>query len=472
VTWTLNNGGASNATGTATSTIDIVAVNNPPTLSNVSNALFTGTGTAVTLAPTAQITDPDNLDLASATVAITGGTFAGDGDVLAATGTASIAVSYTSATETLTLTGNDTLADYQSVVDGVTFDSTSQGSTNAGADPTRTVTWTLNDGSASNATGTAMETVTLSVKAPSAPADFYGNGFSDLLFQNTAGGYGIWQTNGTAVIASGSVGNPNSGSGGSPGPGPGWSEIGTADFNTGANSDILFENTGGTYALWDMNGPSVSNVVTFGNPGAGWSFAGIGDFFGGNNADILFENTTGNYAIWETNGSAVTGVSNVANNPGPGWSVAGIGDFNTGTDNDILFESTAGSYALWDMNGGTVSSVATLGNPGTGWNFEGIGNFDGSGQGDILFQNTGGSYAIWETNGTAVSSVGTLGSPGAGWSFGAIGDYNGDGTSDILFQNSSAGATTYAAWEMNGTTIANVANFGSPGAGWALQHTG
>ena len=49
---------------------------------------------------------------------ITGGAFAGGGDVLAAniSGT-SITASYDSATETLTLTGSDTLAHYQSVLD-------------------------------------------------------------------------------------------------------------------------------------------------------------------------------------------------------------------------------------------------------------------------------------------------------------------------------------------------------------------
>src|SRR5206468_3620668 len=86
------------------------------------NGSFTENGPAVTLSPAVTITDPDSLNLAGATVAITGGTFAGDGDVLAAdtTGT-SITASYDSATETLTLTGADTFAHYQQVLDSVTF---------------------------------------------------------------------------------------------------------------------------------------------------------------------------------------------------------------------------------------------------------------------------------------------------------------------------------------------------------------
>ena len=86
---------------------------------------------------------------AGATVALTG-SFSGDGDVLAATTTGtSITASYNSANETLTLSGSDTLAHYQQVLDSVAFLSGTNG-TNGGANASRTVTWVLNDGSAAN----------------------------------------------------------------------------------------------------------------------------------------------------------------------------------------------------------------------------------------------------------------------------------------------------------------------------------
>jgi hypothetical protein len=293
------------------------------------------------------------------------------------------------------------------------------------------------------------------------PADFYGAGTSDLLFQDASGDYAMWQTNGSTVIGGGNVGSPGSG----------WTEIGTGDFNTGNKSDILFESSSASYALWDMNGTSVTNVATFGNPGAGFSFVDVGNFDGTGNGDILFENTGGDYAMWETNGTAVIGGGNVGS-PGAGWSEVGIGDFNNDGKSDILFESTGGSYAIWDMNGTSVANVVTLGSPGAGWTLEGVGNFYGNGTNDLLFENTAGDYATWETNGNSVIGGANLGSPGAGWSFAAIGDYNGDGVSDILFQNGTGGSPTFAAWEMNAGTVANVATFGTPGAGWALQHTG
>src|SRR5262249_11898409 len=119
----------------------------------------------VTLSPSAAVSDPDSLDLAGATVAITGGTFAGDGDVLLANvaGTA-ITASYNAATERLVLSGADSLAHYQQVLDSVAFVTASDNPDNFGADPTRTVTWQLDDGGASDNLS-AVSTTTVSIAA-------------------------------------------------------------------------------------------------------------------------------------------------------------------------------------------------------------------------------------------------------------------------------------------------------------------
>jgi lipopolysaccharide export system protein LptA len=183
MTWTLDDGSASNATSSVTTTVSITAVNDPPTLAGTANASFTENGAPLALSPAASVTDPDNLDLAGATVAITGGTFAGDGDVLAANiaGTA-ITASYNAATETLVLSGSDTLAHYQSVLDSVTFVTASDNPDDFGADPTRTMTWTLDDGSASNAATSATTTVSITAVndpptlAGTANASFAENG--------------------------------------------------------------------------------------------------------------------------------------------------------------------------------------------------------------------------------------------------------------------------------------------------------
>src|SRR6202007_556948 len=83
VTWTLNDGSASSTA--VTETISVSNVNDPPSLSGIAASVnYTEEGGAVTLAAAAAVSDPDTLKLAGATVAITGGSFAGDADVLAA----------------------------------------------------------------------------------------------------------------------------------------------------------------------------------------------------------------------------------------------------------------------------------------------------------------------------------------------------------------------------------------------------
>jgi hypothetical protein len=90
--------------------------------------------------------------------------------------------------------------------------------------------------------------------------DFNGDGKSDLVFQNSDGTPAIWEMNGTSVIAS--AGLPN--------PGSSWKLIGTGDFNGDGKSDLLFQGSGGTPAIWEMNGTSLLANVGLSNPGAAW----------------------------------------------------------------------------------------------------------------------------------------------------------------------------------------------------------
>src|SRR6202030_2376352 len=148
----LNDGsGSFNLSTAVTETVSVTNINDAPTLSNVATtAFFTEEGGAVTLSSSVSVSDPDDVNLSGATVRITGGTFAGDGDVLAAnTASTNITASYNSSSETLTLSGTDTLAHYQSVLDSVTFSSGNNPS-NGNANRTRTVSWVVNDGSGSN----------------------------------------------------------------------------------------------------------------------------------------------------------------------------------------------------------------------------------------------------------------------------------------------------------------------------------
>jgi hypothetical protein len=193
VTWTLDDGFASNNVGSAVSTVSITNVNDPPTLANVAaSAHYTEEGAAVTLAGSATVTDPDNVTLASATVSITGGTFAGDGDVLAANVAGTNITAFYS-NERMTLTGSDTLAHYQQVLDSMTF-SAGENPTNYGSNPTRTLTWVLNDGSGSFNTSTVATTTVSVTNVNDAPT-----------LGNVAAVSGNFTEGGAAVTVSGSV---------------------------------------------------------------------------------------------------------------------------------------------------------------------------------------------------------------------------------------------------------------------------
>ena len=171
MSWVLDDGSGSNSTSTPqTTTIDITAINDAPTLTGTSLSVDFTEDTTVALSPDVTVSDVDNVNLASATVAIVGGTFAGDGDVLGfSTAGTSITASYNSSTETLTLTGSDTLDNYRQVLDSVSFATgDNPDDFGANANKTRTVTWVLDDGGLTNDLSTA-QTTTINVTATNDP---------------------------------------------------------------------------------------------------------------------------------------------------------------------------------------------------------------------------------------------------------------------------------------------------------------
>ena len=107
----------------STATKDItITLHSAPVLANIEGtalAYNTGSGPApVTSALT--VTAPDDTDLASATVSISAGYLAGQ-DSLSFTNTPTITGSFDASTGVLTLSGTDTVANYQAALRSVTF---------------------------------------------------------------------------------------------------------------------------------------------------------------------------------------------------------------------------------------------------------------------------------------------------------------------------------------------------------------
>ena len=298
--------------------------------------------------------------------------------------------------------------------------------------------------------------------------NFNGDSFPDILWQNTSGQAAIWEMNGLNLIpADSQLAGAN--------PGPNWKVVGGGDFNGDGRSDILWQNASGQAAIWEMNGaaPIAGGSQLVGpNPGPNWKAVATGDFNGDGRSDILWQNTSGQVAIWEMNGlSPIAGGSQLAGpNPGPNWKAVATGDFNGDGHSDILWQNASGQVAIWEMNGAALiagGSQLVGPNPGPNWKAVATGDFNGDGFSDILLQNASGQVAIWEMNGAAPIAGGSqlVGpNPGPNWKAVGTGDFNGDGFSDILWQNAS-GQT--AVWEMNETNVALSQLVGpNPGSSW------
>jgi Ca2+-binding RTX toxin-like protein len=138
-------------TAPVTVQLAVTAVNDAPILTGaVANATYVENAAALTIAPALTLTDADSARMTGATVTISGGLAE---DVLTFTPRAGITGSY--AAGTLTLSGLATVAAYQAILRSVAYSNSSDHPDIA----PRTVTFTVNDGGAVNATATASTTI-------------------------------------------------------------------------------------------------------------------------------------------------------------------------------------------------------------------------------------------------------------------------------------------------------------------------
>ncbi|MFZ1728621.1 MAG: HYR domain-containing protein [Bacteroidota bacterium] len=168
---------ASNASGTTTITVSVFdgtvsttetfdlfvqAINDPPVLANLeASALsFTEDGAPINVTSTITVSDVDDTNMESATVSISNG-FVSSEDVLSFTNTANISGSF--AGGVLTLTGSDSKANYQAALRNVKYQNTNTG---APSTASRTLSFAVNDGSASSSTFTRALSITAVNDAP------------------------------------------------------------------------------------------------------------------------------------------------------------------------------------------------------------------------------------------------------------------------------------------------------------------
>ncbi len=163
ISFQANDGGLNS--NIATKTVSVTAVNDAPVVTTSAGTTASTEQVAVAIDGSLTVTDADSVNLASATVSITGN-FQSAEDVLAFTNVPAtmggISGSYNSATGVLTLTGPATVAQFQAAMRAVTYTNTADAPNVA----IRTVSFQVNDGALISNVGTKTVSVAAVNDAP------------------------------------------------------------------------------------------------------------------------------------------------------------------------------------------------------------------------------------------------------------------------------------------------------------------
>jgi hypothetical protein len=213
--------------------------------------------------------------------------------------------------------------------------------------------------------------------------------------------------------------------------------------------DIILQSDDGFLGAWFMNGADMVSSA-FLDPNqvndVQWMVAGSGDFSGNGNTDLLFQHTDGTLALWPMDGIRQSSPARllIPGKPAdPNVKAVATGDFNRDGKTDILFQNTVGALSVWYMNGSHQVSTASISlNPGSTWRAVGTGHLSGVGPLAIIFQDTDGNLAAWYMDGLNAASTLRLNPSSSGdaqWRVVGTFDLNRDGKTDLLFQHSGDG---------------------------------
>jgi VCBS repeat-containing protein len=157
-------------TGTATVQITVSGPNRPPVLANIegSTLQYAAGSPAVSVTSSLTASDPDDSNLAGATVSISSG-FVSSEDVLHFSDQNGITGSYDASTGVLTLSGSASLADYQAALRSVSYRDSNGTTPTTG---TRTISFQVDDGqSAHNQSNTVSRDINVEPNAAPTASD-------------------------------------------------------------------------------------------------------------------------------------------------------------------------------------------------------------------------------------------------------------------------------------------------------------
>ena len=195
--------------------------------------------------------------------------------------------------------------------------------------------------------------------------DLDGDGYSDILWQNTntAAVY-YWLLNGTTVTGGDYILDPYQLS-------TDWQIVGTPDIDGDGWPDILWQNTAnGAIYYWLMQGPNIVNgdyLVDAYQVPTQWRIVGTPDLNGDGAPDILWQNEdNGAVYYWLMNGiDFISGDYLVNPHQVPTqWQIVGVPDLNGDGYPDILWQNEDnGAVYYWLMKGADLVDGGDLSDP-------------------------------------------------------------------------------------------------------------
>lgn len=262
-------------------------------------------------------------------------------------------------------------------------------------------------------------TVTQAGMVPQAASvhDLNADGRSDVIWQNQATGQlAAWSLNGRTVAATSylspdTVTDTN------------WKVVGSGDLNGDGYSDLVWRNsaTGDLFAWWmqgmqamDWGPLSISRIAD-----PTWNIAAVGDLNGDGKSDLVWQNdVSGQLVAWFMDGYTVTSFTYLTPSAVADvtWKIAGAGDMNGDGRADLVWHNQAtGALFVWFMNGATVMAWGAPSLPAIAdltWKVRGVGDVNGDGRADLLWQNTAtGGVVAWYMSDLTVLSFDFLSIP-------------------------------------------------------------
>ncbi|MEO6739460.1 MAG: FG-GAP-like repeat-containing protein [Chthoniobacteraceae bacterium] len=207
-------------------------------------------------------------------------------------------------------------------------------------------------------------------------ADVNNDGVPDLIFQNNVGQIYAWCLDGTGNpvnFATGSGLKPGSKLlyGGGLGD---WRITAVTDVNGDGFADLVFQNSVGQVYVWFLDGSG--NTVNFATgsglkPGSkllyggglgDWRITAVADVNGDGFADLVFQNSIGQVYVWflDGSGNAVNLTTGSGLKPGAkflygsglgDWRVTAVADVNGDSKADLVFQNSAGQIYVWFLDG-------------------------------------------------------------------------------------------------------------------------